>query len=47
MKFKKQNLIIMNTGKIDPKRHINQILEEIANKNIKNILDINMTVKQF
>lgn len=43
----KKQLTIKNTGKIDPKRHINETLEETLNENILGILGGMISTKSF
>lgn len=43
----KKELAIKNTGKLDPKRHISEAVEETANSNILGILGAMISTKSF
>lgn len=43
----KKELLIKNTGKVDPKRHINEKLEETFNTNIMGMLGSMMSTRAF
>jgi len=47
MKKDKKELLIKNTGKVDPKRHINEKLEETFNTNIMGMLGSMMSTRAF
>lgn len=46
-KQNKKELQIKNTGKLDPKRHINQAVEETVNENILGVLGGMISTKAF
>lgn len=43
----KKELAIKNTGKIDPKRHISESIEQTANENILGVLGGMISTKSF
>jgi len=47
MKKDKKELLIKNTGKVDPKRHINEKLEETFNTNIMGMIGSMMSTRGF
>lgn len=46
-KKEKKELVIKNTGKIDPKRHIGEQVEETINQNILGVLGGMISTKSF
>lgn len=42
-----KELLVKNTGKIDPKKHINDKIEEVLNDNVINLLGSMISSKAF